>query len=114
MRISDWSSDVCSSDLVVGDGPALGAMRQRYPDALFLGALHGEELAAASAAADVFVFPSLTDTFGLVMIEALARRAPAAGFAVRGPRDGLGPDGGGTGHGQTQHGTASARESVCQ
>ena len=96
------SARVQGTKVVVGDGPALGAMRQRYPDAQFLGALHGEELAGAYAAADVFVFPSLTDTFGLVMIEALASGAPVAGFPVRGPLDVVGPGGCGTGDGQSR------------
>jgi glycosyltransferase involved in cell wall biosynthesis len=87
------SAEVAGSKVVVGDGPALAAMRQRYPDALFTGALHGEALASAYAAADIFVFPSLTDTFGLVMIEALASGLPVAGFPVRGPLDVIGPEG---------------------
>ena len=83
--------------IVVGDGPALAQMRARYPEVLFLGALHGDALASAYRAADVFVFPSLTDTFGLVMIEALACGVPVAGFPVQGPLDvigrtGRGPD----------------------
>src|SRR3546814_2925563 len=106
MRISDWSSDVCSSDLltglprpvqlyvgrvaveknigaflaarhagtrvVVGDGPARADLAARHPDAVFLGQLGGEALASAYAGADVFVFPSRTDTFGLVVVEALS------------------------------------------
>ena len=79
--------------MVVGDGPALDALRLRYPDVLFLGALHGAELASAYGAADLFVFPSLTDTFGLVNIEALACGLPVAAYPVRGPIDILGPDG---------------------
>ena len=73
--------------VVVGDGPALKALQQRYPDVRFLGALHGAPLAAAYAGADVLVFPSLTDTFGLVMVEALASGTPVAAFPVRGPID---------------------------
>ena len=73
--------------VVVGDGPALAGLRQRFPAAVFLGALHGERLAAAYRSADVFVFPSRTDTFGLVMIEALASGAPVAAFPVAGPLD---------------------------
>lgn len=79
--------------VVVGDGPELATLRQRYPDALFLGALRGPELAAAYAGADVFVFPSLTDTFGLVMIEALACGVPVAGFRIAGPLDVVGETG---------------------
>ena len=64
--------------VVVGDGPARALLETRYPDAVFLGALSGSELAGAYAGADVFVFPSRTDTFGLVMIEALASGTPVA------------------------------------
>jgi len=73
--------------VVVGDGPALAALRRAYPEALFLGALGGAALASAYAGADVFVFPSRTDTFGLVMIEALASGTPVAAFPVPGPLD---------------------------
>jgi glycosyltransferase involved in cell wall biosynthesis len=79
--------------VIVGDGPDLAMLKERYPDALFLGALHAEELAGAYRAADVFVFPSLTDTFGLVMIEALACGVPVAGFPVPGPLDVVGLNG---------------------
>ena len=79
--------------LVVGDGPALDGLRARYPQVHFLGALHGEALASAYAAADVLAFPSRTDTFGLVMIEALACGTPVAGYPVPGPLDVVGPDG---------------------
>ena len=85
----------CRADgtkVVVGDGPALDALRQRYTEVLFLGALHGIELASAYAAADLFVFPSRTDTFGLVNIEALAAGLPIAAFPVAGPIDILGRD----------------------
>ncbi|HLZ77731.1 MAG TPA: glycosyltransferase family 1 protein [Sphingomonas sp.] len=86
-------SRVPGTKVVVGDGPARAQLERRYPDVVFLGALHGERLAAAYAAADVFVFPSLTDTFGLVMIEALASGVPVAGFPVQGPIDIIGPEG---------------------
>lgn len=79
--------------VVVGDGPALDALQTQYPDAVFLGALHGEALASAYAGADVFVFPSKTDTFGLVMIEALASGLPVAGYPIQGPLDVIGPEG---------------------
>ena len=82
--------------VVVGDGPALAGLRKAHPDAVFLGGLAGAALAAAYAGADVFVFPSKTDTFGLVMIEALASGVPVAGFPVAGPLDVVGPDGSGT------------------
>ncbi len=84
---------VAGTKVVVGDGPALREMKSRYPDAIFMGVLQGEALAQAYAAADVFVFPSLTDTFGLVMIEALASGVPVAGFPVPGPLDIVGPQG---------------------
>ncbi|WP_432768032.1 MAG: glycosyltransferase family 1 protein [Sphingopyxis sp.] len=73
--------------VVVGDGPALADLRARYPDAVFLGRLGGEALAAAYAGADVFVFPSRTDTFGLVVIEALSCGTPVAAYPVPGPGD---------------------------
>ncbi len=84
---------VPGSKVVVGDGPAWEALKAKYPGVHFLGAMQGEELASAYRAADVFVFPSLTDTFGLVNIEALASGTPVAAFPVRGPIDILGPDG---------------------
>lgn len=86
-------ADVAGSKVVVGDGPALETLRRKYPGVLFLGALSGEALASAYRAADCFVFPSLTDTFGLVVIEALACGTPVAAFPVTGPIDILGPDG---------------------
>jgi glycosyltransferase involved in cell wall biosynthesis len=87
------SADVPGTKVVVGDGPARAMLARRFPDAIFTGALHGECLAAAYAAADLFVFPSLTDTFGMVMIEALASGVPVAGFPVRGPIDIIGAAG---------------------
>ena len=75
------------SKVVVGDGPLLDALRRKYPEALFMGRKSGVELAGCYAGADVFVFPSRTDTFGLVMIEALACGTPVAAFPVAGPRD---------------------------
>lgn len=82
--------DLPGTKLVVGDGPALAALERKYPDAVFLGARHGEELAEIYAAADIFVFPSRTDTFGLVLLEALASGLPVAAFPVTGPRDVIG------------------------
>ena len=73
--------------VVVGDGPARAQLQAQHPDALFMGKLEGTELAAAYAGADVFVFPSRTDTFGLVIIEAMACGTPVAGYPVTGPRD---------------------------
>ena len=82
--------DLPGTKLVVGDGPARLALERKYPDAVFLGARHGEELAEIYAAADIFVFPSKTDTFGLVLLEALASGLPVAAFPVAGPRDVIG------------------------
>jgi glycosyltransferase involved in cell wall biosynthesis len=82
--------DLPGSKVIVGDGPARFALQQKYPDAVFLGALQGEALAEVYAAADVFVFPSKTDTFGLVLLEALASGLPVAAFPVTGPRDVIG------------------------
>ncbi|MCW4461406.1 glycosyltransferase family 1 protein [Sphingomonas sp. BT-65] len=77
--------------VVVGDGPARASLQAKYPAARFLGPMFGAELASAYAAADVFVFPSKTDTFGLVMIEALACGTPVAAYPVTGPVDILTP-----------------------
>ena len=92
------------SKVVVGDGPALDALKAKCPDVHFLGAMHGEQLASAYRSADVFVFPSLTDTFGLVNIEALASGLPVAAYPVRGPLDILGQDGRGAHGGQRRIG----------
>lgn len=78
-----WSG----SRIVVGDGPERRRLQQRFPGARFTGFLHGETLARCVAAADVMVFPSLTDTFGLVNLEALACGVPVAAFPVTGPID---------------------------
>jgi len=72
---------------VVGDGPQLDQLKASYPDVRFVGSKSGEALAAYYAAADVFVFPSRTDTFGLTMLEALASGVPVAAYPVQGPRD---------------------------
>jgi glycosyltransferase involved in cell wall biosynthesis len=82
--------DLPGTKLIVGDGPARAALQRKYPQAVFLGARQGEALAEAYAAADVFVFPSRTDTFGLVLLEALASGLPVAAFPVTGPRDVIG------------------------
>jgi glycosyltransferase involved in cell wall biosynthesis len=73
--------------IVIGDGPDLERLRARYPDTVFVGAKFGRELARHLSAADVFVFPSRTDTFGLVMLEAMACGVPVAAFPVQGPLD---------------------------
>lgn len=82
------------SKVVVGDGPARAALERAYPDVHFLGPLFGAELAGAYAGADLFVFPSRTDTFGLVMIEALACGTPVAAYPVPGPLDIVTPESG--------------------
>jgi len=79
--------DLEGSKLVVGDGPQLAQLKRRHPDVHFAGAQQGEALARHYAAADVFVFPSRTDTFGLVLLEALASGVPVAAYPVTGPRD---------------------------
>ena len=75
------------SKVVVGDGPSRAPLERKFPDAVFLGARRGEALANIYAAADVFVFPSRTDTFGLVLLEALASGLPVAAFPATAPRD---------------------------
>jgi glycosyltransferase involved in cell wall biosynthesis len=75
---------------VVGGGPLLATLKRRYPEVRFVGPRDGDELASYFAAADVFVFPSRTDTFGLVMLEALASGVPVAAFPVPGPLDVIG------------------------
>jgi glycosyltransferase involved in cell wall biosynthesis len=79
--------DLPGSKLVVGGGPQLAELKKRYPEAHFSGEKHGEELARYYAAADLFVFPSRTDTFGLVLLEALASGLPVAAYPVPGPLD---------------------------
>ncbi|ACI99637.1 glycosyltransferase family 4 protein [Rhodospirillum centenum] len=83
--------DLPGSKVVVGDGPQRAELQARYPKVHFAGAQHGEDLARHYAAADVFVFPSRTDTFGLVLLEALASGLPVAAYPVAGPVDVLGP-----------------------
>jgi glycosyltransferase involved in cell wall biosynthesis len=82
--------DLPGSKMIVGDGPRLEHLRKRHPTAHFAGAMFGEDLAKAYAAADCFVFPSRTDTFGLVLIEALAAGTPVAAYPVQGPLDVIG------------------------
>ncbi|CAM8660808.1 glycosyltransferase family 1 protein [Sphingobium sp.] len=81
------ATDHVGTKVVVGDGPARAALARAYPQARFIGPMFGAELAGAYAGADVFVFPSRTDTFGLVMIEALACGTPVAAYPVTGPVD---------------------------
>ena len=81
------SSGIKVRPLVVGDGPYAGMMKELLPEGIYTGSLHGEELAAAFASADFFVFPSTTDTFGNVVIEAQASGLPVIVSDVGGPRD---------------------------
>ncbi len=79
--------DLPGSKVVVGGGPQLATLQRRFPEVCFTGPRHGAALARAYAGADVFVFPSLTDTFGLVILEALACGTPVAAYPVTGPKD---------------------------
>lgn len=79
--------DLPGSKVVVGDGPALEVLQRKFPDVHFLGQKRGEALAEAYAAANVFVFPSMTDTFGNVLLEAMASGLPVAAYPVTGPID---------------------------
>jgi len=85
--------DLPGSKVVVGDGPQRAALQARYPAVHFAGWRHGEELARAYRGADVMIFPSRTDTFGLVLLESMACGTPVAAFPVMGPRDVVGPGG---------------------
>ncbi|MEW5879729.1 MAG: glycosyltransferase family 1 protein [Pseudomonadota bacterium] len=82
--------DLPGTKVIAGGGPALERLRRRHDDALFLGMLDSAPLARLYSAADVFVFPSRTDTFGLVLLEALACGLPVAAYPVPGPQDVLG------------------------
>lgn len=81
------SLDLPGTKLIVGDGPDIERLRAEFPNAVFTGAKNGEELAGIYASADVFVFPSRTDTFGNVILEALASGVPVAAYPVTGPMD---------------------------
>ena len=84
------SLDLPGTKLVAGDGPARASLESRFPEARFLGVKSSEELAALYASSDVFVFPSRTDTFGVVLLEAMACGLPVAAFPVMGPLDVVG------------------------
>lgn len=86
--------DLPGSKVVVGDGPARADLQKRYPDVLFTGMKSGADLAEAYAQADVFVFPSRTDTFGNTILEALASGVPVAAYPVTGPVDIIEPGSG--------------------
>jgi glycosyltransferase involved in cell wall biosynthesis len=81
------SLDLPGTKVVIGDGPQRAELERRFPTAKFLGEKTGNELTSHIAAADVFVFPSLSDTFGVVQLEALACGTPVAAFPVAGPLD---------------------------
>ncbi|HIJ39225.1 MAG TPA: glycosyltransferase family 1 protein [Rhodospirillaceae bacterium] len=85
--------DLPGSKVVVGDGPQAALLKRRYPEVTFAGPRQGADLAAHYADADVFVFPSRTDTFGLVLLEAMACGLPVAAYPVPGPLDVLGGEG---------------------
>jgi glycosyltransferase involved in cell wall biosynthesis len=89
------SLDLPGTKVVVGDGPSKLGLKVRYPNAVFLGAKTHAELPAIYASADAFVFPSLTDTFGLVLVEAMACGLPVAAFPAPGPLDVIGRSGAG-------------------
>ena len=82
--------DLPGTKVIIGEGPARVSLARAYPDVKFLGSKSGDDLVRHYSASDVFVFPSLTDTFGLVMLEALACGLPVAAFPVQGPRDVIG------------------------
>lgn len=102
--------DLPGSKVVVGEGPELSRLKRRYPDAHFLGHLPSEALADTYASADVFVFPSRTDTFGNVIIEALASGTPVAAFPVTGPIDIIGDGLGGAVHADLREAALTALE----
>lgn len=87
--------DLPGSKVIAGDGPSAEALRRLYPQAHFLGMRTGEDLAQTYASADVFVFPSRTDTFGMVLLEAMASGLPVAALPVPGPIDVVGTSGAG-------------------
>ncbi|MEP7240757.1 MAG: glycosyltransferase family 1 protein [Devosia sp.] len=82
--------DLPGTRLVVGGGPSLEQLKKQHPDVTFVGPQHSDELARYYASADAFVFPSRTDTFGLVLLEALASGTPVAAYPVTGPIDVIG------------------------
>lgn len=90
--------DLPGSKWVVGEGPGLAALQRKHPDVHYLGVLKAEQLAATYASADVFVFPSKTDTFGLVLLEAMACGVPVAAYPVTGPIDVIADSGAGALH----------------
>lgn len=114
----DWTG----SKLLVGEGPSMAELEAAYPDAHFVGNQTGKELAAHYRSADLFVFPSRTDTFGIVLVEALASGLPVAAYPVTGPIDIitspelgiLDEDLASAAHQALQHGTAQQRHHHAQ
>lgn len=104
------SLDLPGSKWVIGGGPALTALKKRYPHAHFLGPMSHEELARHYRLADVFVFPSLTDTFGLVLLEAMACGCPVAALPAGSTRDVLGDSGAGVIHSDLRQACLQALE----
>jgi len=90
--------DLPGEKWIAGEGPERSRLQARYPEARWLGMLSGEALARLYRSADVMVFPSVTDTFGLVMVESMACGTPVAAFPVTGPIDVIGQSGGGVMH----------------
>lgn len=87
------SLDLPGTKVVTGTGPQLDSLKSRYPDVVFTGLKTGDDLVAVYSSADVFVFPSRTDTFGMVLLESLACGLPVAAYPVTGPRDVVGTSG---------------------
>ena len=102
------AADLPGSKIVAGEGPALAALKRRYPEAHYLGILPQPDLARLYSSADVFVFPSRSDTFGLVLLEALACGTPVAAYPVQGPLDVLGDSGVGAMHDDLRLAAAAA------
>jgi len=109
--------DVPGTKYVVGGGPALDALKARFPAVIFTGYKYGDELAQHMSAADVFVFPSRTDTFGIVLLEAMACGTPIAAFPVVGPIDVVKPNVSGCMHEDLRlaiEGALSVDRNACQ
>ena len=104
------SLDLPGTRVIVGDGPAREGLERRFPDAHFAGMHRGESLAQWYREADAFVFPSRTDTFGLVMLEALASGTPVAAYPVAGPRDVVTDPSAGVLHEDLRHAALAALE----
>lgn len=111
------SLDVPGTKYMVGDGPQRAELERRFPEVRFTGVKHGDELVAHFCAADAFVFPSLTDTLGLVMLESLGCGVPVAGYPVQGPLDVVADSGAGVLHedlAEAVHGALRVDRSRCR